>query len=158
MKRIFSCICLLLLFSGTAFPGDLAQFFPEKVSGLSRVRLVTGPEAQRFVDELHGKPLVAEESAVALYARPKERSAEVWLSRVVDEREARRQIGLMVHKMYENPKSPFKDPARLDHAGLAVYRFTGMGQVHLIWACGDLVWWVSANPGDESLFLDALCR
>jgi hypothetical protein len=64
----------------------------------------------------------------------------------------------MVHKMFENPKSPFSNPARLDHGGRAVYRFDGMGQVHLIWHSGDLVWWVSAAPDRVQPFLDALCR
>jgi len=48
--------------------------------------------------------------------------------------------------------------AEVDHAGRAVYRFTGMGRVHLIWFSNDLVWWVSADPGDEAAFLDGFCR
>ncbi|MBG0791574.1 MAG: hypothetical protein H0S80_13875 [Desulfovibrionaceae bacterium] len=158
MRVLLSACLLLLLLPGTALCGDLSGLLPGIVGDLARVRLIVGDDAQAEVDKLHGTALAAEASAVAYYARPKERPAEVWLSRVADEREARRQVGVMVHKMYENPDSPFKNPGRLEHAGRAVYRFTGMGRVHLIWSSGDLAWWVSAEPGDEVVFLDALCR
>ena len=159
MMRCLCSLCLLiLLFPGTASGGGLSALLPETVGELKRVQLVTDADAQAEVDRLHGKSLAAEESAIGRYVRPGERPAEVWISRVSDEAEARRQTGVMVHKMYENPRSPFKNPGRVDHAGLAVYRFTGMGQAHLIWFSGDLVWWVSASPGDEAAFLDAFCR
>jgi hypothetical protein len=141
-----------------AHADDLSGLLPETVGGLKRVQLITGAEAQTEVDRLHGKALTAEASAIARYARGDERPSEVWVSRVASEKEARRQTGLMVHKMFENPKSPFKDPKRLDHEGLSVYRFTGMGQVHLIWHSGDLVWWVSGAPDEAQPFLDAFCR
>lgn len=152
-------LCLLVVLLPTAaLSGDLSALLPETVGDLARVQLVTGADAQAEVDALHGTALSAEASAIGRYARPGGRPAEVWVSRVADEREARRQTGLMVHKMYENPESPFKDPSRVDHAGRAVYRFTGMGRVHLIWFSNDLVWWVSADPGDEAAFLDGFCR
>lgn len=157
MKRCL-LIVLAVLLSNPAFAGDLSELMPEKVGDLVRLQLVVGPEAQAEVDRLHGKALAAEASAIARYGRSGERPAEVWVSRVADEEEARRQTGHMVHKMYENPKSPFKEPGRLDHGGVAVYRFIGMGQVHFIWHGKELVWWVSANPGDGDVFLDALCR
>jgi hypothetical protein len=141
-----------------ALGDDLSGLLPEAVGGLKRVQLITGTEAQAEVDRLHGKSLDAEASAIARYAQGDERPAEVWVSRVASDKEARRQTGLMVHKMFENPKSPFKNPKRLDHNGQAVYRFTGMGQVHLIWHSGDLVWWVSASQDAVQPFLDTLCR
>jgi hypothetical protein len=141
-----------------ALAGELSGLLPETVAGLNRMQLITGTEAQAEVDRLHGKALQAEASAIARYAEGNGRPAEVWVSRVASDKEARRQTGLMVHKMFENPKSPFSDPRRLDHNGQAVYRFTGMGQVHLIWHSGDLVWWVSASEDAVQPFLDALCR
>lgn len=158
MRRLFFTVLFLLLLCSTARADGLAGLLPEAVGDLPRVELVTGPDAQAEVDRLHGKALTAEESAIARYARPGARTAEVWVSRVSSETEARRQTGLMVHKMYENPKSPFRNPAREDHNGRAVYRFEGMGQVHLIWFSGDLVWWVSCDPGDKGPFLDGLAR
>ncbi|EGB15455.1 hypothetical protein DND132_2251 [Pseudodesulfovibrio mercurii] len=137
---------------------DLSELFPASVGPLERVGLVTGDEAQTEVDKLHGKALRAEASAIAHYAEQGGRPAEAWVSRVASEAEARRQTGLMVHKMFENPRSPFSHPSRVDHNGVAVYRFTGMGRAHLIWYAGDLVWWVSADPDRERDFLDALCR
>ncbi|MEZ7198466.1 hypothetical protein [Pseudodesulfovibrio karagichevae] len=160
MRRACLTLCCVLVFAMAvpALADDLSGLLPEAVGGLKRVRLVTGAEARAEVDRLHGKSLEAEASAIARYAEDDGRPAEVWVSRVASEAEARRQTGLMVHKMFENPKSPFRAPKRLDHDGLAVYRFTGMGQVHLIWHSGDLVWWVSAAPDEVQPFLDALCR
>ncbi|OIQ49879.1 hypothetical protein BerOc1_01807 [Pseudodesulfovibrio hydrargyri] len=152
------CCVFVLAMAVPALADDLSGLLPEAAGGLRRVRLVTGAEAQAEVDRLHGKALKAKASAIASYAEGDERPAEVWVSRVSSEKEARRQTGLMVHKMFENPKSPFREPRRLDHGGRAVYRFTGMGQVHLIWQEGDLVWWVSVAPDKAQSFLDALCR
>jgi hypothetical protein len=127
---------------------------------MQRIELVTGEKAQDAVNKLHGKQLSALGSAVARYAMDGQGGTptEVWVSRVASEQEARRQTGLMVHLMFENPKSPFKSPKRLSHGERAVYRFEGMGQSHLIWFSGDLIWWVSTESGAEQAVLDALCK
>ncbi len=155
-------IFLFVLMTGQGFAGGMTGLMPETVGPLRRVQLLTGDDAQSEVDKLHGKPLPAEASVVARYSRPEDvgsaRPAEVWLSKVASEKEARRQTGLMVHLMYENPRSPFKNPKRIEHQGVPVYRFTGMGQAHLIWFKGDLVYWVSANPADEAIMLGAFCK
>ncbi|BCS88930.1 hypothetical protein PSDVSF_21720 [Pseudodesulfovibrio sediminis] len=125
-----------------------------------RMQLVVGAEAQAEVDTLHGKALPAEASVIGRYARPgiSKQPAEVWISRVRSEAEARRQTGLMVHKMFENPQSPFKHPRRIEANGLSVYRFTGMGQEHLIWSKGDLVYWISVAPDGVDDMVDVFCR
>ncbi|MGE4422311.1 MAG: hypothetical protein AB7D39_08445 [Pseudodesulfovibrio sp.] len=160
MRRACLILCCLFVLAAAvpALADDLSGLLPEAVAGLKRVQLITGAEAQAEVNRLHGKALQAEASAIARYAEGDKPPAEVWVSRVASEAEARRQTGLMVHKMFENPKSPFSNPKRLDHNGRAVYRFSGMGQTHLIWHSGDLVWWVSTAPDGVQSFLDALCR
>jgi hypothetical protein len=158
MRRVLTYLVFIVLAMPGTAQGGLASLFPEQVSELARIQLISGAKAQQEVDKLHGKALEAAESAVARYARAGERPAEVWVSKVSSKAEARRQTGLMVHKMYENPKSPFKNPSRIEHMGVPVYRFTGMGQVHLIYFMDDLVYWISANPDDQLLLLDAFCR
>ena len=160
--KSLTLLLLLLVVPAHASDAPLAELLPQTVGELHRLQLITGAQAQIEVDKLHGKPLPAEASVIARYARPSSiatgpRPAEVWISRVASEDEARRQTGLMVHKMFDNPRSPFKNPGRIDHGGIPVYRFEGMGQVHLIWYKGDLAFWVSASPGDQAVFLDALC-
>ena len=156
MRRLIFAFLWVLLLCTPARADGLTNLLPEAVGDLPRIELLTGPEAQAEVDRLHGKPLEAVASGIARYAQGEDRPAEVWVSQVASEHEARRQAGLMVHKMFENPQSPFKQPTRIDHRGLAVYRFTGMGQAHLIWSSGDLVWWVSCAPEHEQAFLEAL--
>lgn len=158
-------LSLLITFAALMLPlqamaDDLSGLMPESVGSMVRVQLLVGDEAQKAVDKLHGKSLPAEASVVAKYAVPdaKERPAEVWVSRVSSEKEARRQTGQMVHLMYENPRSPFKNPSRIDHAGNAIYRFEGMGQSHLIWFKGDLVWWISVGESNEQEMLNAFCQ
>lgn len=161
IKLTFFTLVFILL-PVIASAGALADLMPEQVGEMKRVQLVTGVAAQEEVDKLHGKPLPAEASVVARYARPEDvasgRPAEVWVSRVSSEKEARRQTGVMVHKMYENPRSPFKNPKRVDHAGNAVYRFEGMGQAHYTWFDGDLVYWISVVPSDEQVMLDTFSK
>jgi hypothetical protein len=159
MRRMLLAFFMVLMVPAQAWTGGVLPAMPESVGDLARVELLVGAAAQDEVDRLHGKPLPAEESLVARYARPgaDSRPAEVWVSRVSSEAEARRQTGVMVHMMFENPKSPFKNPRRIEHGDAAVYRFEGMGQVHLIWSSCDLVYWISSAAGDEKLMLDTFC-
>tara|TARA_Y100001954_G_scaffold239632_1_gene317057 strand:+ start:15160 stop:15648 length:489 start_codon:yes stop_codon:yes gene_type:complete len=160
MKKCLLLLLFIALSAGSALAASLGDLMPERVGDMHRIQLVTGDAAQEEVDKLHGKSLPAEESVVARYAVPGEkiRPAEVWVSRVSSEKEARRQTGQMVHMMYENPRSPFKNPSRMDHGTTAVYRFEGMGQGHLIWFSGDLVYWISVAPEGEQLMLDMFCK
>ena len=141
---------------------ELVSLLPETVGEMHLIQRVDGAEAQAEVDKLHGKPLPAKASVIGRYARPSEvgqaHPAEVWISRVESEAEARRQTGLMVHKMFENPRSPFGHPTRLDRDGVPVYRFEGMGMAHLIWHKDDLVYWISVRPEGEEAMLAAFCR
>ena len=161
MKRLVAAFLFsLMIVSVSAATGDLSGFMLENVGNMQRIQLLTGPEAQAEVDKLHGKALPAEASAVARYMAPgvKGRPAEVWISRVSSEKEARRQTGQMVHLMYENPQSPFKNPRRIEHKGNAVYRFEGMGQAHLVWFKDDLVYWISVAAEKEQAMLEAYCK
>lgn len=162
IRSIVCALFVLLMLPAGAIGGNLAELLSEKAGDMVRVQLVLGAEAQAEVDKLHGKALSAEASAIGRYARmgagDSVRPAEVWISRVESVKEAKRQTGLMVHKMYENPRSPFKNPRRIEHGSFDVYRFTGMGQVHLIWSKDDLVYWISAMPKDETLMLDVFCN
>jgi len=152
---------LLLVAPLHAHAVDLVSLLPDRVGELILVQRIDGPAAQAEVDKLHGKALPAEASVIGRYARPSdvggERPAEVWISRVVSESEASRQTGLMVHKMVENPNSPFRSPRRLDRDGVPVYMFEGMGQVHLIWYKDDLVYWISTARRDAQELLAAFC-
>ena len=160
--HIVAFVCVFLVLPVLSFAGDLSAFMPKTVGEMHRIQLITGEAAQKEVDKLHGKTLQAEASAVARYSKAGDvgelRPAEVWLSQVSSEKEARRQTGLMVHKMYENPKSPFKNPMRIEHNGQSVYRFSGMGQTHFIWFKGNLVYWVSSNAADTEMMLNGFCR
>jgi len=160
MKKIFFVVIVtLLLLPSLSSASELAGILKENVGNMQRVQLVTGEEAQAEVDKLHDKALPAEESVIGRYMAPgqKGRPAEVWISRVESAKEARRQTGQMVHLMYENPKSPFKNPRRIEHNGIAVYRFEGMGQAHLIWFKNDLVYWVSVAADRQNAMLEVFC-
>jgi hypothetical protein len=161
-RELFLFLFVVILLPACGSADDLSWIMPEKVGEMHRIQLVSGDAAQVEVNKLHGKVLIAEASVIGRYSRPEDvgmtRPAEVWVSRVSSDSEARRQTGLMVHKMYQNPKSPFKTPKRIEHAGLSVYRFTGMGQVHFIWYKGDLTYWISTKPADEAVMLDGFCK
>jgi len=155
-------LSMLLVTPLHAHAVELVHLLPDAVGEMRLIQRVDGAEAQAEVDRLHGKPLPAEASVIGRYARPAEvgkaAPAEVWISRVASEAEARRQTGLMVHKMVENPNSPFSQPRRLDRGGVPVYRFEGMGRTHLIWFKDDLVYWISCRASDEEVLLAAFCK
>ncbi|WP_419786118.1 hypothetical protein [Pseudodesulfovibrio sp.] len=161
--RVYSFFLLLLMLLAPlrVQAAGLVQLLPDRIGKMILVQRIDGADAQAEVDKLHGKALSAEESVIGRYARTTgvggERPAEVWVSRVASESEARRQTGLMVHKMVENPNSPFNQPQRIDRNGVSIYRFEGMGRAHLIWSKDDLVFWISTDRPDEPSLLDVFC-
>lgn len=154
MKKLLFCVVVLAL-AACVQPRNNAFSLPEKVGDYVLQEQVTGQEALLEINALHGKSIKAQNGIIGKYAGPG-KSLQLWISRAASPDVARKQTGEMVHSMFENPKSPFSWGKRMDYKGVAVYPFTGMGQVHLIFFKNDLVYWVSVNPGMEKQALEAV--
>ncbi len=127
---------------------------PETIGQYQLKTKFSGEQALLRINKLHGKTLHALDGVVGIYAGPG-KDIQIWISRADSAKEARRQAGEMVHRMFENAESPFIWRKRMDFKGVSVYPFIGMGQVHLIFHQGDLVYWLSVNKEQEQDALSA---
>ena len=170
IRLILLCLLLALASCGGQ-DKPLAELFPGRVESLTLAKVIEGAEAMRAVDELHGKPIEVEDAAVAAYTVRTDdgvrSEAVVWVARMANAAQAREQAAVMLEKMLHplDKDSPFHDPDQFRQGGADVYRFLGMGQVHLVFQKGDLIFWIAAprakqaeadQKGPALFLLDAL--
>jgi len=144
-------VTILLLGCGdqkTTGSVDLDTLFPAAIGSWQRVQLITGAEALKKINQLHGKSITVEDGAIGTYQATGKRPAMVWISRSKTVALTREQAEVMADKMVSNPRSPFHDPGTLSINKIKVYKFLGMGQIHYIFCRERLAYWISAPPAD----------
>jgi hypothetical protein len=134
-------------------PVSLTSLFPEIIEGLQRVQLITGIQALKEINKLHGKEIGIIEGGIGTYQTNNGPPAMVWISRSKKAELARHQTEVMIKKMLLSPHSPFHHPVQRELQGINIYQFQGMGQIHYICCRNDLVFWISAvaHQGDAIL-------
>ena len=125
---------------GPGLAGAATTALPASLAGLRRTAVVTGAEAVRSVEALHGRRLPVVTAEIAEYAGGR---ATVWMSRSDRPRAARALVERMARGI-AGGGSPFSAPSAV--AGeRGVWATEGMGQVHYFFARGPAVWWLSAD-------------
>ncbi len=139
---------------GAAGPGpaDAAPTsLPASLAGLPRTAAVTGEEAVRSVEALHGRGLPVATAEIAEYAGGR---ATVWMSRS-DRPGAARALVERMRRGIAGGGSPFSAP-RAVAGQRGVWATEGLGQVHYFFARGGAVWWLSADRALAGAALAAL--
>ncbi len=149
-RAILAVLVLFLTSCEGAAP--LAESFPEKIGGMTRTEFLTGPEALKRINMLHGKDIEAEDGAVAVY-RDGPQSSVVFVTRSASPEIAKAQTEAMLKGMFENPKGHFSDPVAAEMDGLRVVRFKGLSQAHFIFQVDDASWWLSTDPASSGEML-----
>ena len=134
---------------------SLKSMFPKNIEELQLEKIVTGTKALAQINKLHGKEITVEEGAIGTYQTDNESPAMVWISRSKTAGLARHQTEVMIDRMLSVPHSPFHHPAQQELQGINVCQFQGMGQIHYIFCRHDLVYWISAAPGQGDKVLQA---
>lgn len=134
-------------------PVSLNSLFPKTMEGLQRVQLITGVQALKKINKLHGKEIAIIEGGIGTYQTNNGPKAMVWISRSRKANRAHHQTEVMIKKMLLSPHSPFHHPVQCELRGITIYQFHGMGQIHYIFFRNDLVFWISAvaHQGDALL-------
>jgi len=127
--------------------------FQEEIRGLKLVQLITGKDALYAISKLHGKKINVTSGMVAFYQGEGEK-ATVWVSESFSTDDAIQQTEIMIEKMRSGKRSPFSGYEEIGQAGVNIYSFKGMGQVHYIFRISKSIYWVTANPGT----IDELCK
>ena len=105
-----TCRCKLiglvvgLILSGCTGATDLPT--PDKIGEKERRRVISGTQAARVVNRLHGQSVATEENVIAEYGEGEKKDL-LYISRYTDPEAAQEAFVLMVEKMAAAKESPF---------------------------------------------------
>ncbi|MBN2139878.1 MAG: hypothetical protein JW718_02615 [Desulfovibrionaceae bacterium] len=143
-----ACIALCLLaWACGPEPGDEPLALPRALAGRPLAKVLRGAEALAEVERLHGRAIDLLQAAVGFYPAPGGPPAMVWISRSRSPGLAAEQGRAMIRAMSVAGATPFRGPTDLDLDGVRAALFTGLGQEHLVFGRGALLYWVCAPPG-----------
>ncbi|MDY6838822.1 MAG: hypothetical protein SWH78_12705 [Thermodesulfobacteriota bacterium] len=134
-------VCLLLL---ACSHSDSSLPFDPNIKDMEMVQWITGEEAQKAIDRLHGMSIDVVRGFIAHY-KGAYGKATIWVSEATTEDLASEQIDVMIDKMKKSKRSPFSNYRQWNKEGLNVIAFDGMGQVHYVFKDKTWVYWVSAD-------------
>jgi hypothetical protein len=144
-KRFSAIICILLCFllAGCNQSPSSPPFDPH-IQGLKLVELITGHDAIKEINQLHGRSINVVRGFIAHYEGVDDK-AVIWASEASSQELAQEQIAVMIQKMKSNRRSPFSHYRTLDIRWLRVITFDGMGQVHYVFRDNTWAYWISAD-------------
>jgi hypothetical protein len=144
-KTLKYCLWILLgfLLVGCNQSSSGPPFDPH-IQDLKLVNLVTGQDAIKAINELHGRSINVVRGFIAHYEGVHDK-AVIWVSEATSQELAQEQIAVMIQKMKTNRRSPFSHYRTLDIRGLRVIAFDGMGQVHYVFRDNKWAYWISAD-------------
>lgn len=115
---------------------------PPRLAGLPRIRVVSGREAVRWVERLHGRSVSTAAITVGEYGRRGQ--LRVWVARHRDFSAAHTELQRMLRAMREHAtpfERPLEDP-RHPNRWITV----GNGAHHLLWVSGGDLFWLEGTP------------
>jgi hypothetical protein len=139
--RIWILIAFLL--AGCNEPSSDPSFDPH-IQDLELVKLITGDDAIKAINKLHGMSIDVARGLIAHYEGMNDK-ATIWVSEASSRNLAEEQIVVMIRKMKSNSRSPFSHYRTMNKKGFRVIAFDGMGQVHYVFRDNKWVYWISAN-------------
>lgn len=135
-KIIF--LIFLIVIPGCSRSPDLPT--PEKIGEKERVAEITGRQASRVVDKMHGLSVATHTNVIAEYGR--DQKDLLFISRYSDQTEAHKAFDLMIEKMAAAQKGPFFHLMPLGQYDKKVYMTLGMGAMHYIYVSGKSLLWL----------------
>ena len=148
---------LFILAALTQSRANAAPPFDPEIEGMRLMKLVSGTEALRAINTLHGTAIPMKEGFIAHYLGGQGK-ATVWVSEAPSEPLGKEQIDVMIEKMKQNKRSPFRQYHQTVENNVTVIRFHGMGQIHCVFQIGAWVYWTSAGDKDTEMLLAHLCQ
>ena len=118
--------------------------FDPRIKGFELVKLITGDDAIKAINQLHAKPINLLRGFIAQYKGIHD-EATIWVSEASSQELAQRQIAVMIEKMKNSARSPFSHYRTFDSNGIKVIAFDGMGQVHYVFKRNAWVYWITAD-------------
>ncbi len=137
-KFNFFIVVLGIVLVGCAHPPQLPT--PERIGAKERLRVISGEQAARVVNRMHGQSVATDANVIAEYGKGDKRDI-LYVSRYAEPEAAVKAYKLMLEKMAGAKKSPFYHLRPLDQFGGKAYMTLGMGAVHYIYRSGNSLLW-----------------
>jgi hypothetical protein len=135
--KIFVLI-FLIIFLGCSRSSDLPT--PGKIGEKERVREITGKQATRVVNKMHGRSVATDANVIAEYGW--DQKDLLFISKYSNQTGAKKAFDLMIAKMASAKKGPFFHLMPLADYENKVYLTLGMGAVHYIYLSGQSLLWL----------------
>lgn len=118
--------------------------FDPRIEGFELVELITGDDAIKAINQLHGRPINVLRGFIAKYEGIHDK-ATIWVSEASSQELAQSQIAVMIEKMKNSARSPFSHYRTFHINGIRVIAFDGMGQVHYVFRGDAWAYWITAD-------------
>jgi len=113
---------------------------PENIAEKKLTNIISGPDAVKVIDKMHGLAVATEKNIVAEYGEdPKDL---LYISWYKEEDQAKDAFKLMISKMMEADEGPFTHIRALPDYGERVYMSIGMGAIHYIYSSSHFILWL----------------
>lgn len=113
---------------------------PEKISNKTLTQVISGEEALKVIDKLHGLSVAPQKNAIVEYGDdPKDL---LYISWYEEQDQAREAFITMISKMMKAEKGPFTHIRALPDYGEKVFMSIGMGAIHYIYHSSHYILWL----------------
>ncbi len=124
---------------------SLGNSLPETIGAFRLKQVISGKEAKKEIDRLHGKKIGYKAGYIGSY-EDGDKKARIWISEYSVKSEAVEGIRRMSQGLKANEGTPFWHFREISIDGLPVYFAVGMGQVHYFFQKGIRIIWLAADP------------
>ena len=128
-----------LILSGCTGAPDFPT--PEKIGEKERLGVISGEQAARVVNKMHGQSVATNANVIAEYGKGEKKDL-LYISRYADQKTTQEAFDLMIEKMAAAKKSPFYHLMPIGKYKNKVYITLGMGGVHYIYSSGPFLLWL----------------
>lgn len=113
---------------------------PEKIGEKKLTQVISGDEALKVIDKLHGLSVAPQENVIAEYGEdPKDL---LYISWYEEEDQARDAFISMISKMMKSEKGPFSHIRALPDYEEKAFMSIGMGAIHYIYFSSHYILWL----------------
>jgi len=116
---------------------------PQKIGQNERSRTISGNQAARIINKMHGQSVAADANAIVEYGR--EKKDILYISYYEDQNQAGKAFELMIDKMASAKQGPFFHLMPLPRYRNKAYFTLGMGAGHYIFISGKFLLWLQTH-------------
>ncbi|SJZ93203.1 hypothetical protein [Selenihalanaerobacter shriftii] len=130
--------------------------FPKNIGGLKLVKFLSGQNAIKSIEDLHGTTIDVTNGYVATYGEG-DHMVEIWVSEAKSVEAATKQIEVMTEKITNN-SDVFMQPSAFQISGIKFFQTKGMGMNNYYYQKGKKAYWISVKGVKEAEVMGLIFR